>query len=217
MKYLLDELESYENNYGDQLAPGAVMKNVSFMGNHAEIQTAMGKDVDNLMRSMHKKVDGIECKLGNQLGELTHFITSMAVSLAGDLVQLLTWMLTEPHLTILPAMMEHLPGANMGCTAAMGTTPPLLPPHALLVGSDDGNLGSDNRLVPLPIMGIMIPDIKSWPGAWREVVRQWEENEPSRGFRALWDWPHEWYTGVMRPVTASKRRERELIALAYER
>ena len=216
MKYLLDELQNYENDYGDQLAPGAVAKDVSFMGNHAEVQMATGKDMHNLTRSMHERIDSVERKLGNQLGGLTHLVTSMAVSLAGVPAQT-----TEPHVSVLPAAAELLPGAGMGHLAVAWTPPPPLPQRTPSVGSDDGNLGSHgvrgDRSAPLPIAGVVIPDIKSGPGAWREAVRQWEEDEPLRDFKALRDWPHEWYTGTMRPVTASKRRERELVALAYER
>ena len=55
MKYLLDELQNYENDYGDQLAPGAVAKDISFMDNHAEVQMATGKDMHNLTRSIDRK------------------------------------------------------------------------------------------------------------------------------------------------------------------
>jgi hypothetical protein len=219
MKYLLDELQNYESNYGDQLAPGAVAKDVSFMGNHVEVQVATGKDVHNLTRSMHEKVDAVERKLGNQLGELARLVTSVA----GGPTQPV-WTPTEPCLTILPTTMTGLiPGTNggrMADPAAVQTMPRPLPPRTPSIGSDVVNPGSRGTCpssVPLPIAGVVIPDIKSGPGAWREAVRQWEEDEPSRDFRALRDWPREWYTGAMRPVTGSKRRERELVALAYER
>jgi len=174
MKYLLDELQNYENDYGDQLAPGAVAKDVSFMANHAEVQAATGKDVHNLTRSMHEKVDGVERKLGSQLGELTRLVTSMAVTLAGAPAQPLTW---TPTVAVPPTTtyVGHM-------AAAVETTPPPRPQCPSLVGSDDGDLrvscGACNRSVPLPIAGVVIPDIKSGPRAWREAVRQWEEDEP---------------------------------------
>ena len=122
MKYLLDELQNYENDYGDQLAPGAVAKDVSFMGNHAEVQMATGKDMHNLTRSMHERIDSVERKLGNQLGGLTRLVTSMAVSLAGVPAQP-----TEPHVSVLPAAAELLPGVGMGHLAVAWTPPPPLP------------------------------------------------------------------------------------------
>ena len=101
----------------------------------------------------------------------------MAVSLAGVPVQS-----TELHVSILPAAAELLPGAGMGHLVVVWTPPPPLPQHTLLVGSDDSDLGSrgvcGDRSAPLPITGVVIPGIKSGPGAWREAVRQWEEDKP---------------------------------------
>lgn len=67
----------------------------------------------------------------------------------------------------------------------------------------------------VPIQGAKIPDLKGGPSAWRQAIRQWEEGNASIGFLALKDWLEEWYKGAMRTVTGAKRRERELVVLAY--
>jgi hypothetical protein len=68
----------------------------------------------------------------------------------------------------------------------------------------------------MPIPGVVIPNLKRGPEAWRDAVHQWNDPDPSTG-KALKDWPQEWYTGMMKDVTGSKRAQRKYIALEYER
>ncbi|KAF9060117.1 hypothetical protein BDP27DRAFT_1452880 [Rhodocollybia butyracea] len=70
-----------------------------------------------------------------------------------------------------------------------------------------------------PIPGVMVPDIpKHGKDLFMAIVKQWEEGDPSQGLMTpLKDWPVEWYTGLMRLVTGTKRSNRNLVADEYER
>jgi hypothetical protein len=68
----------------------------------------------------------------------------------------------------------------------------------------------------IPIPGLRIPNLPQGPDAWRTAVKQWEEPDETTG-KALKDWPVEWYTGPMKPIYATKRKDRQIIAEEYKR
>lgn len=74
---------------------------------------------------------------------------------------------------------------------------------------------SDREEGPALIPGIRIPDLKA--GEWKKALEQWYRGDPAARLRPLKDWEPGEYQGRMRKVVASKRRTRELIAMAYER
>jgi hypothetical protein len=80
-----------------------------------------------------------------------------------------------------------------------------------------GVLVSDlGRTLNLPIAGVLVPDLGHGSGAWKRAIKQWEECDPTTKC-PLKDWPKEWYTGVMRTVTGSKRSQRQIVFEEYER
>ncbi|KAG6914961.1 hypothetical protein DXG01_014184, partial [Tephrocybe rancida] len=71
---------------------------------------------------------------------------------------------------------------------------------------------------PAPIQGVTIPNLKPGTESWKNALEQWEHGEPARGLNIpLKDWPHAWYKGAMRTFTGTKRRERELVSIAYHK
>ena len=72
------------------------------------------------------------------------------------------------------------------------------------------------RTSNVPISGVLVPDLGHSSGAWKRAIKQWEEYDPTTKC-ALKDWPKEWYTGVMRTVTGSKRSQRQIVFEEYER
>jgi len=72
------------------------------------------------------------------------------------------------------------------------------------------------RTLNFPISGVLVPDLGHSSGAWKRAVKQWEEYDPMTKC-ALKDWPKDWYTGVMRTVTGSKRSQRQIVFEEYER
>jgi hypothetical protein len=72
------------------------------------------------------------------------------------------------------------------------------------------------RTLNFPISGVLVPDLGHSSGAWKRAIKQWEEYDPTTKC-ALKDWPKDWYTGVMRTVTGSKRSQRQIVFEEYER
>jgi len=68
----------------------------------------------------------------------------------------------------------------------------------------------------LPIPGVTIPNIRQGRKSWKKAVEQWEQGDPAKNLCALKDWPREWYTGIMQPLTGSKRQMRRLITEEYK-
>ena len=66
-----------------------------------------------------------------------------------------------------------------------------------------------------PILGVLVPDLGHSSGAWKQAIKQWEEYDPMTKY-ALKDWPKDWYTGVMRTVTGSKRSQQQIVSKEYE-
>lgn len=64
----------------------------------------------------------------------------------------------------------------------------------------------------------IIPNLPKKRGgdSWRIALHQWHEVDLRTGF-ALKNWPSHWYTGVALTKNASKRQQRELIAIAHAR
>lgn len=53
--------------------------------------------------------------------------------------------------------------------------------------------------------------------SWRDIIRQWEEDDTRTGRPALQKWPKEWYTGSMRTLNGVKYGQRREIAAEYNR
>jgi len=89
-------------------------------------------------------------------------------------------------------------------------------PNIYIASSANICVPSNDHRKRLPIPGVTIPNIGRSQNTWREAVKQWEQGDPTKNLCALKDWPPEWYSGVMRPLTGSKRQIRRLIAEEYE-
>ncbi len=107
--------------------------------------------------------------------------------------------------------MRHLP---TGPPAMVTQIPNITSSANICVPSNDQPPTSYPKRLPIP--GVTIPNIGRSQNAWREAVKQWEQGDPTKNLRALKDWPPKWYSGVMRPLTGSKRQIRRLIAEEYE-
>jgi hypothetical protein len=70
---------------------------------------------------------------------------------------------------------------------------------------------------PKPLPNVKIPNIRRGPNAWKDAIKQWEEDDPVTGSKALRDWPEAWYTGTQRVLFATKRMQRSIIAAEYDR
>lgn len=212
MKYLLDSLQSFEDGHGDALHPVLNGFNDSFMGEHLEVAPATAGEVRELKRSVDERIASMDLVLDRKMDSLVNRITSIVAS---------------THL-IGTQEDEHPSTGPKRCDRITGKMSAPYPSRSASVASGTGSEGTsasdssslsskarDSRPVPIP--GVTIPNIRAGPDAWKDAIIQWEQGEPARGLTIpLKDWPDAWYKHEMRTFTASKRRERELVVIAYE-
>ncbi|KAF5382515.1 hypothetical protein D9615_003084 [Tricholomella constricta] len=223
MKYLLDSLQSYENGHGDALHPVPKGFGESFMGADVEASPVTAGEVRELKRSVDEKFDTIDENLGRKMDEMVGRITTSFTEahLAGPRI------LQPRHrergsLSVRTARLSAAPYNLMSRSSSISTSASNESEGGGLVSDSSGSLSHSkqnkkNERRAAPIQGVAIPNLKSGPDAWKQAVKQWEEGDEVAGLVALKDWPAEWYTRGMRTFTGSKRRDRELIVIAYNR
>lgn len=217
MKYLLDSLQSYENGHGDALHPVPSGFNESFTGEHIEALPVTAREVRELKRSFDEKIDYMDQNLDKKIDQIVNRITS---SFSATYLQAPARPSMIPSSPIFRYNREH-PIVR----AAPYPCPPLqFPSDGSSSESETVALEPSGNIKPpmqerriVPIQGVVIPNLKAGPDAWKEAVRQWEEGDTSVSLIALKDWPAAWFTGEMRTLTGSKRRDRELVAIAYNK
>ncbi|RDB18351.1 hypothetical protein Hypma_000596 [Hypsizygus marmoreus] len=209
MKYLMDSLQSYENGHGDALQPVPKGAEASFMGEHLEMQAATGGEVREMKRSVDRRIDEIDQKLDEKMDELVVKITakfeethlpSMSLSSSASGVR-------RAKPTVRAARVVSAPYVNR--------SPSVSSDEYSSGSSDDGSSLSESKPKPLPIPGVKIPHLGPGANAWKRALKQWEQGDPASGLLPLKDWPTAYYTNSMRTVTGTKRRDRELVAIAY--
>ncbi|GLB40803.1 hypothetical protein LshimejAT787_0900180 [Lyophyllum shimeji] len=215
MKYLLDSLQSYENGHGDALHPVPNGFNESFLGERIEAASVTAGEVREFKRSVDDKLSSLDQKIEQRLDNMITQITST---------------LTATHLPINQSV--SLPSSFLDrrehAVRTIRTTSTPYPPRSPSVSSCSSSDSAGDSESPVcsgqkksprtaPIPGVFIPDLKAGANAWKEAIKQWEEGDATIGLKALKEWPEEWYTGNMRTFTGSKRRDRQLVALAYEK
>ena len=109
--------------------------------------------------------------------------------------------------------------SHYGCVSesALVSIPPVKDSGpTLLVSGLATTAATVQHTLNFPISGVLVPDLGHSPGAWKRAIKQWEEYDTTTKC-ALKDWPKDWYTGVMRTVTGSKRSQQQIVFKEYER
>ncbi|KAG6818685.1 hypothetical protein H0H93_002806 [Arthromyces matolae] len=221
MKYLFDSLMSFETGHGDALHPIVNGYNDSFMGEAMETAPVTAAEVREFKRSVDEKIMSIDLNLDTKLESLASRITTAV---------------TSAHLVPTTLSNSRTPCASqIGCChVAVGARVAAFPPSPRPLQSQEHvpsrttleisslkadtvtHAKSEKGRRPVPIQGVCIPRLQTGAEAWKSAIRQWEEGEPENGLTIpLKDWPTSWYTGDMRTFMGSKRREREIIVIAY--
>ncbi|KAF5367338.1 hypothetical protein D9615_010283 [Tricholomella constricta] len=217
MKYLLDSLQSYENGHGDALHPVPRGYGESFLGERVEAAPVTANEVRELKRSVNDKIDSIdrsvETKLDNLFSRFTSTLAATHLITAGP-----TSLVERSERSARTLRIASTPYPTYPFSAVSGSTETVPSLNEDDVSQEVPNLSTCHHKRgqrPVPIQGINIPNLK--PGAWKQAIDQWEKGDATIGLVALKDWPRAWYTGEMRTFTSSKRRERQLIVLAYNK
>lgn len=185
IRYLLDELNLYEDGHSDALRPIQRGADSSFMGEHRENEPVTIGELRGLMA-------GVEAKITVALSGPHHgaAYSSNQPVLAPP---------TEPRAGEHAGPAPHL--LRFRITNLKGPKP-----HLTEIGMQPANSLPSNLAVPRR-MEVAAGE------RWLAYVRDWEEADPAAGLQvALKDWDEKWYSGISRGGFAMLRRSRQLVA-----
>ncbi|KAG2082120.1 uncharacterized protein F5147DRAFT_660578 [Suillus discolor] len=229
IRYLLNELSTYENDHSDALCPTQCEADASLLGEHLLVKPVCIQDLQSMHECISADVAGLQSDLRTLAatlynGQLTNLPNSPSS----------TGMCNAPHSSTLlsnpgnPCVVHHSsqpPSSESQprCPAILSSTLPQ--PSALTQITDSGivQVGS-HSLVP-PEKGLVIPDVPTRhpdgthtprAASWRQIVKHWTDGDPKhRLLLPLRDWPPEWIRGKNKKFFAMKYHQRSVIALEF--
>ncbi|KAJ8520009.1 hypothetical protein ONZ45_g3117 [Pleurotus djamor] len=201
IKYLVDSLQSLESGHHDSLHPIQVDTSNGFVGEDVLVQPATKAEVREVAAAVNRKVDEALTSVIDTVKSLLNSPPHVVYSQTQPLE------IQNRNITL------FRPGGTSAGPPASSPTP--IPPLPATTPAGNPGRASSSQSAPVPIAGVVIPDLGHEPGAWRRAVTQWDESNPETGWVALKDWPEAWYTGTMRTKTGAKRGLRKLIAEEY--
>lgn len=189
MRYLVDSLQRYENDYGNALCPVQNEPDQSFMGDDTLLQPVTVHEFrmfgTTIMSAL--KTPSTAC---SQLNTLPGLLSPPAITSTMP-----TPTAEQPEQTSI----SHSPASGAICCPSQATTEQTVVSLANTI----------------PLTGVCIPDLPRSRGGWLIALHQWYNIDPKTGY-ALKDWPDAWFKESMRGKTAAKRSQRALIAHEYE-
>ncbi|KAG1906357.1 uncharacterized protein F5891DRAFT_1138182 [Suillus fuscotomentosus] len=232
IRYLLDELSTYENDHSDALCPTQREADASLLGEHLLVKPVCIQD----LQSMH------ECISADVAGLRSDLRTLAATLYNGQLTNLpnsrsSTGMCNAPHSSTLlsnpgnPCIVHHSSGSLPPSSESQPCYPAIpsstLPQPSALTRITDGAtiLEVGSRSLVLPEKGLVIPDVPTRhpdgthtprAASWRQIVKHWTDGDPKHGLLLpLRDWPPEWIRGKNKKFFAMKYHQRSVIALEF--
>jgi len=216
IKYLVDSLQSYESGHGDALHPIPLDPEKIFMGDHLALKPVTNEEFFWLKHSIG--IGHIDEKLDAVMSTV-----ASAMAPSSDLVSCAVP--ERSHMLCIHQSPSTRISYHHSDCVQVPSLPTLIPSsvdllHHVRSGSGSVIIADQSEagtVSTLPISGVSIPDLGHGPGAWRKAIKQWQEVDPVTNLCVLKDWPKNWYTGVMRTVTGSKRSQRQIVFEEYER
>jgi hypothetical protein len=221
---LVDSLQSYESGHGDALHPIPLDPENIFMGDHLALKPVTNHEFYEFKHSLGRlddKLDSIMSTVAlatgppNPSNTGSHAgpeRTQTLINKSRTRIQHSHYgppaSISEPALVSIVPITDPVEDSN--CTLPAGPAPVNGP--ATMTATV-----RRTQALNLPILGVLVPDLGHASGAWKRAIKQWEEYDPTTKCAALKDWPKDWYTGVMRTVTGSKRSQRQIVFEEYER
>ncbi|KAG2104313.1 uncharacterized protein F5147DRAFT_638301 [Suillus discolor] len=240
IRYLLDELHTYETDYSDALAPFSREAESSLAGKQALMRPASTEELRMVHASVTADVNRLRVDVSavnDSLRSLTSMVqaTSSCLKAAGHLPP--TQLEEDPRFTLLrvsasgsaespqistprhvhPPPTHSRPLSSVrrshGHAHITPTTRPL--PSAAAHTASTQQLPSNGLVIPrLPLVrsnGLKTPKAESW----RDIITHWLVGDPDRGLKTpLKDWPQEWYQGPNRKL-AMQYQNRAVVAREF--
>ena len=217
IRYLLDELTTYEKSHDNALCPIPDEVDQSFNGDHVLTQPPKASELRECVDHMNRQYEELKeqnLQLSKQLMAAISLLTS-GIHISGpspsSIPQTSASTSTSQTLLTPTPPPPHAP-------IQVPTSTPQIPPSQPLTWSafySPNNSNGHGTLGP-SIPEAKIPNLPRGSSGWKEAINQWEKADPDTGF-SLKDWPKSWYTGEMKRFNASKRTVRRRIAEEYDR
>ncbi|KAG1759372.1 hypothetical protein EDD22DRAFT_849297 [Suillus occidentalis] len=205
IRYLLDELHSYESDHSDALCPTQREADGSLLGEHTLT-----------------KPDCITANVAGLRSDVCRLATALTCGKSTMVLAGSTGNFTVPQLS---AVQPH-PSLTTSIHAEALPSLPSIPSSTSPIQTlgQLTNSGADG-IRPLPEQGLVIPAVPakradgSFPPraeSWKQIVQHWLEGDPTRGLHhPLRDWPADWIRGKNKALFASKYKQRAVIALEF--
>ncbi|KAG1907643.1 uncharacterized protein F5891DRAFT_939549 [Suillus fuscotomentosus] len=197
IRYLLDELHTYETDYSDALAPFSRKAESSLAGEQALMRPASTEE----LRMVH----------ASMTADVNHLRVDIISASSAESPQIST----PRHVRPPPTHSRPLSSVRRshGHAHITPTTRPL--PSAAAHTASTQQLPSNGLVIPrLPLVrsnGLKTPKAESW----RDIITHWLVGDPDRGLKTpLKDWPQEWYQGPNRKL-AMQYQNRAVVAREF--
>lgn len=201
MKYLLDTLSSYEENYSDAMDPYRLNRADHFMGEqHASSPVT------------HDMLQVVTHNLGDIFGTALRNATCPPITPHTiPTVNFLPSQRYPQHFRIepqIPGSKEFTPPSGqlpLYPTATTSQTTSFRPLLGSKFRAEEEESSASAIISKLP---------RKNGEAWKAAIKQWHEKDPHTG-KALKEWPHNWYKGRDHNLNGVKRGQRKCVALEY--
>ena len=212
MWYLVDSLQSFENDHADALYPRDVNKSEMYLAEGELYQpvTRAGLRADLQCAFAAAKVT---CPIPSAVPQ--HAVGNGHGLPTASMVMAASWQMTQ---TPAGHQLVSLPKPIIRPVAAATAI------RSVTVGIEPIRKTSQYECAPLATCHqqlttplIYIPNLPRGFHTWREAVCQWDEGVPEVGIPPLRDWDRALYTKAMREKIGTKRHTREIIAYEYNR
>ncbi|KAH7871951.1 uncharacterized protein C8R40DRAFT_1273810 [Lentinula edodes] len=178
IRYLLDELNTYEEDHSDALAPIDRRASESHAGEAAEMSPVSAAECRSLFQTQ---------------------------SLATDCQYRLTNIPPKfPHSSFLPIRNTQIPSSLIYSSASFV---PVVGDHQTTYIQAASSSTTQSSFLPDLTHVPTIPNIRPGPDGWKQVVRDWDHADPSRNHHyALRNWKPEWAKEMKLASIYNKRK-----------
>ncbi|KAJ7793916.1 hypothetical protein B0H14DRAFT_2622371 [Mycena olivaceomarginata] len=192
IKYLLDELGTYEDDYSGLLLPNQPDMDESFLGEGSSLATATTGQLNLFHQSLSADMRAVTGTLSALVETFAKI--SKEINLGDDSMK-------HPVRSHSPAPAPFFIGFHEPTAGAV------------VAAIQPGNLLATPHLV-IPDIPVTLPDGTRSPRheSWEYVVKHWVDGDPAHGLeKPLRDWPKEWLAGSNKPKFAMKYHDRRVI------
>ncbi|KAK7016538.1 hypothetical protein R3P38DRAFT_3321039 [Favolaschia claudopus] len=212
IKYLLDELNTYEDDYSGMLLPTQPDTDKTLLGEASLTAPATAESITMLHQSLSSDtVYKLSTLPPHALSMLNNSVATVQTQTLSNLpVSTTSRPIIPISLPLISSYPHHFAPPQFANPSNSTQS---------IVSAPNPSYGR-----PLPNHGLIVPDVPvTLPGgskskrsdSWLIIVRHWEEGDPAHGLNTpLKDWPKEWLRGANKPL-AMKHTNRRTVATEF--